>query len=83
MNHREWMNKMTAHPLWQRWQTWRHPGMVCVLLAGKLWAADLKEGRFLRTASVPLEEMTERDKVTKKLCNETEGVKRWTESDSE
>ena len=32
---------------------------------------------------IPLEEMTERDKVTKKLCNETEGVKRWTESDSE
>lgn len=59
MNHREWMNKMTAHPLWQRWQAWRHPGMACVLLAGKLWAADLKEGRFLRTASVPLEEMTE------------------------
>ena len=59
MNHGEWMKKMTAHPLWQRWQAWRHPGMVCVLLAGKLWAADLKEGRFLRTASVPLEEMTE------------------------
>ena len=59
MNQREWMKKMTAHPLWQRWQTWRHPDMVCVLLAGKLWAADLKEGRFLRTASVPLEEMTE------------------------
>lgn len=59
MNHREWMKKMTAHPLWQRWQAWRHPGIVCVLLAGKLWAADLKEGRFLRTASVPLEEMTE------------------------
>ena len=59
MNRREWMKKMTAHPLCQRWQTWRHPDMVCVLLAGKLWAADLKEGRFLRTASVPLEEMTE------------------------
>lgn len=50
---------MTAHPLWQRWQTWRHPDMACVLLAGRLWAADLKEGRFLHTASAPLEEMTE------------------------
>ena len=47
---------MTAHPLWQ---AWRHPDMACVLLAGRLWAADLKEGRFLHTASAPLEEMTE------------------------
>lgn len=55
----QWLRTIRAHPLWQRWNEWRHPCMACVLLDGKLWAADMQEGKFLSAASVDIDEMTE------------------------
>lgn len=76
MNHIEWINKITAHPLYQRWQAFRHPSMVCVLLAGRLWAADLQEGRFLRTASEPVEELTGKGLAAAFQALEGQGMRR-------
>ena len=76
MNHKAWIQKITAHPLYQRWQAFRHPSMVCVLLEGRLWAADLQEGRFLRTASAAVEELTEKGLAAAFQALEGQGMRR-------
>lgn len=72
----DWTRKLADSPLWQAYRTWRHPSMVCVVLAGRLYGVELQEGRFLRQGSAVLPDMTEEAVATAFRRLEAEGLTR-------
>lgn len=72
----DWTRKLADSPLWQAYWTWRHPSMVCVVLAGRLYGVELQEGRFLRQGSAVLPDMTEEAVATAFRRLEAEGLTR-------